>query len=210
MKYKALPRREPKQLRSKERVQKILDTTIRLLQDVGYDSITTDAIAFESGISVGSLYQFFPNKEAILYSLADVSYLSLHDYFFSLVKEEMKTRKKFDEKLIAKLLWMFERSLLEVKWYHIIESIVHTHPELQKLDQHSNVRFANSLVKELLLPLFPKLGKQKAMDVAFISVESVDAVFKSLLRESKISKSRKKQILSELGRFLYSYFIQLK
>ncbi|WP_411823843.1 TetR/AcrR family transcriptional regulator [Leptospira sp. 'Mane'] len=210
MKYKALPRREPKQLRSKERVQKILDTTIQLLQDVGYDSITTDAIASECGISVGSLYQFFPNKEAILYSLADISYLNIHDYFFSLVKEEMKTRKKFDEKLISQLLWMFEESILKVKWYHTIESIVHTHPELQKLDQKSNERFAKSLVKELLFPLFPKLKKQQAMDVAFISVESVDAVFKSLLRESKISKARKKQIIGELGRFLYSYFSQLK
>ncbi|BDA77499.1 hypothetical protein LPTSP3_g04290 [Leptospira kobayashii] len=210
MKYKALPRREPKQLRSKERVQKILDSTIRLLQDVGYDSITTDAIALECGISVGSLYQFFPNKEAILYSLADASYLNIHDYFFSLVREEMKTRKKFDEKLIEQLLSMFEKSLVEVKWYHTIESIVHTHPELQKLDQESNIRFANSLVNELLLPLFPKLKKQKAMDVAFISVEAVDSVFKSLLRESKISKMRKKQILTELGRFLYSYFSRLK
>ena len=94
--------------------------------------------------------------------------------------------------------------------YHTIESIVHTHPELQKLDQESNIRFANSLVNELLLPLFPKLKKQKAMDVAFISVEAVDSVFKSLMRESKISKMRKKQILTELGRFLYSYFSRLK
>ncbi|MEM1240519.1 MAG: TetR/AcrR family transcriptional regulator [Cyanobacteria bacterium P01_H01_bin.26] len=63
-------RRQPQQARSQERVKQILDVAEQLFLEVGYDSTTTRAIAARGGISVGSLYQFFPNKEAILKALA--------------------------------------------------------------------------------------------------------------------------------------------
>ncbi|MEO1180392.1 MAG: TetR/AcrR family transcriptional regulator [Cyanobacteria bacterium J06636_28] len=63
-------RRQPKQARSQERVKQILDGAEQLFLDVGYDSTTTRAIAARANVSVGSLYQFFPDKEAILKALA--------------------------------------------------------------------------------------------------------------------------------------------
>ncbi|ESA32062.1 transcriptional regulator [Leptolyngbya sp. Heron Island J] len=63
-------RRQPKQARSQERVKQILDGAEQLFVEVGYDSTTTRAIAARAGVSVGSLYQFFPDKEAILKALA--------------------------------------------------------------------------------------------------------------------------------------------
>ncbi|MEL6333909.1 MAG: TetR/AcrR family transcriptional regulator, partial [Cyanobacteria bacterium J06626_26] len=63
-------RRQPKQARSQERVKQILDGAEQLFLDVGYDSTTTRAIAALANVSVGSLYQFFPDKEAILKALA--------------------------------------------------------------------------------------------------------------------------------------------
>ncbi|MEL6225190.1 MAG: TetR/AcrR family transcriptional regulator, partial [Cyanobacteria bacterium J06627_8] len=63
-------RRKPKQARSQERVKHILDIAEQLFLEIGYDATTTRAIAARSGVSVGSLYQFFPDKEAILKALA--------------------------------------------------------------------------------------------------------------------------------------------
>ena len=63
-------RRQPKQARSQERVKQILDVAEQLFVEVGYESATTRAIAARAGVSVGSLYQFFPDKEAILKALA--------------------------------------------------------------------------------------------------------------------------------------------
>ena len=63
-------RRQPQQARSQERVRQILDVAEQLFVEMGYDSTTTRAIAARAGISVGSLYQFFPDKEAILKALA--------------------------------------------------------------------------------------------------------------------------------------------
>lgn len=63
-------RRQPKQARSQERVKQILDVAEQLFVETGYDATTTRAIAAQAGVSVGSLYQFFPDKEAILKALA--------------------------------------------------------------------------------------------------------------------------------------------
>ncbi|MEM9769802.1 MAG: TetR/AcrR family transcriptional regulator [Cyanobacteria bacterium P01_D01_bin.71] len=63
-------RRQPQQARSQERVKQILDVAEQLFLEMGYESTTTRAIAARASISVGSLYQFFPDKEAILKALA--------------------------------------------------------------------------------------------------------------------------------------------
>lgn len=62
-------RKPAQQERSKAKVRLILDTTLALLNECPADKITTNGIAKRAGISVGSLYQFFPNKEAIFYEL---------------------------------------------------------------------------------------------------------------------------------------------
>lgn len=68
-KTKLAPRRQPVQERAKQKTQLILDTTARLLDEVGFDDLTTILIAKDMGISVGALYHYFPNKHAILYAL---------------------------------------------------------------------------------------------------------------------------------------------
>lgn len=65
------PRRAPLQMRSQQRIQQILDVTASLLEKVGLDDLTTILIAKELGISVGSLYHYFPNKHAIMYALGE-------------------------------------------------------------------------------------------------------------------------------------------
>jgi len=64
------PRRRPSQERSRDRVERILDATAALLGDAPVDKITTAAIAEEAGVPIGSVYQYFPNKLAVLAELA--------------------------------------------------------------------------------------------------------------------------------------------
>ncbi len=63
-------RRQPKQARSRERVEKILDVAEAMFIAEGCKSVTTNAIAAQAEIPIGSLYQFFPDKAAILMALA--------------------------------------------------------------------------------------------------------------------------------------------
>jgi AcrR family transcriptional regulator len=64
------PRRKPRQERSRDRVERILEATAALLGDTPVDKITTAAIAEKAGVPIGSVYQYFPNKLSVLAKLA--------------------------------------------------------------------------------------------------------------------------------------------
>lgn len=63
------PRKSASQKRSKATVEALLDATARVLTREGYDRASTNRIAATAGVSVGSLYQYFPNKEALVAAL---------------------------------------------------------------------------------------------------------------------------------------------
>jgi AcrR family transcriptional regulator len=65
-KSRTKPRKIPTQSRSRVTVDAIVTATTQLLVARGYDGATTDRIARAAGVSVGSLYQYFPTKEALL------------------------------------------------------------------------------------------------------------------------------------------------
>lgn len=65
------PRKRPRQARSKATVDTILEATTRVLVKQGFDSLSTNAVASAAGVSIGSLYQYFPNKEALVSALID-------------------------------------------------------------------------------------------------------------------------------------------
>jgi AcrR family transcriptional regulator len=65
------PRRTPSQDRSRRTVERILEAATRVLSEHGYDGASTNRIAKAAGISNGSLYQYFPNKDAILIAVLD-------------------------------------------------------------------------------------------------------------------------------------------
>jgi AcrR family transcriptional regulator len=66
----ASARRQPVQERSAARVERMLDAAAGLLDEVGHDGTTTSTIARRARVSVGSLYQFFPDRRAVLQALA--------------------------------------------------------------------------------------------------------------------------------------------
>jgi len=60
------PRKSPIQARSAATVETILEATIQVLLHVGKERLTTTRVALRAGVSVGTLYQYFPNKRALL------------------------------------------------------------------------------------------------------------------------------------------------
>jgi AcrR family transcriptional regulator len=66
-----LARRQPVQRRSRQTVEAVLDAVVRILKRDGIDGVTTNRIAEVAGVSIGSVYQYFPDKRAI--------YTALHD-----------------------------------------------------------------------------------------------------------------------------------
>lgn len=79
---KASTRREPKQQRSRQTVEAVLDAVPLVLRRHGADAITTNRVAEAAGVSIGSLYQYFPDKQAI--------FMALHDRHVDAVRHVMK------------------------------------------------------------------------------------------------------------------------
>ncbi len=67
----ASSRKEPRQARAKDTVHAILEATIRILEREGVEAATTTRVAEVAGVSVGTLYQYFAHRDAILDALQD-------------------------------------------------------------------------------------------------------------------------------------------
>ncbi|HEX6037066.1 TetR/AcrR family transcriptional regulator, partial [Longimicrobium sp.] len=67
----APPRRVPSQRRSRERVERMLAVATELIAERGSDAVRMSEVAERAGVSIGSLYQYFPDKSAIIRTLAE-------------------------------------------------------------------------------------------------------------------------------------------
>jgi len=73
------PRKQPTQERSRQTVAAILEATIRVLDEISGAALTTTRVAEVAGVSVGTLYQYFPNRDALLNALlADLLEAAIH------------------------------------------------------------------------------------------------------------------------------------
>jgi AcrR family transcriptional regulator len=70
-KVKTSLRKQPKQDRSKDLVDAVMTAAARILETTGIDSLTTNKVARAAGVSIGSLYQYFPGKDAIYSKLIE-------------------------------------------------------------------------------------------------------------------------------------------
>lgn len=64
-------RKQPRQKRSRAMVEALIDATAKVLGEEGLDHVTTNHIAEAAGVSVGSLYQYFPDKESLIEALLE-------------------------------------------------------------------------------------------------------------------------------------------
>ena len=65
------PRKQPRQQRAQETVRAIMQATAHILIHEGYEKVTTNRLAELAGVSIGSLYQYFPSKEAVVAAVLD-------------------------------------------------------------------------------------------------------------------------------------------
>ena len=84
-------RQARRQKRGALRVEEILQAAGVLFAERGYDKVTTNMIAARAGVSPGSLYQFFPNKEAIAQAFAADATEHLHRVYDALLSSEVMT-----------------------------------------------------------------------------------------------------------------------
>src|SRR3954452_21589116 len=80
-------RKEPKQARSTDLVAAILEAAVQVLAKEGAPRFTTARVAEKAGVSVGSLYQYFPNKASILFRLQSDEWRQTSDMLRSILQD---------------------------------------------------------------------------------------------------------------------------
>lgn len=114
-------RKQPVQQRSAKRVEQMLAACAALIDELGYDGVTTTLIAERAGVAVGSLYQFFPDKRAVVQALTKRHL----DHFTKQIEERLD--------------WEH----LE-HWWHGVDTIIDIYVEMYRsIPGFSRVRFGD-------------------------------------------------------------------
>jgi len=192
-------RRRPQQARSQQTVDSILDAAADLVAEAGYESVTTNAIAERAGISIGTLYRYFPDKDAILRGLA--------------VRHLEKVRAIYDEVFTEDLVYL----PLPVVLDRLIDPFVALHtacPAYKQILLGSDVSADIAAASEemdaeiidriagFLRRAAPDLDDQRARLVAMICKAQVKALISLLVSDDEAFRA---QATAEMKRILLGY-----
>lgn len=111
---------DPKQARSKQTKEKIVQAAIRLFQQRGYEKITSNDIAAEAGVSVGSFYAYFTDKRQILFTIFD----RLADELYKNVFAGLKPEHLFDSDLRLKIRQAIAHTIDDKQKYSGLHRVV--------------------------------------------------------------------------------------
>lgn len=111
------PRKLPSQKRSHKTMAAIYEAATYIFADIGYAEATTDQIAEKAGVSIGTLYNYFPGKEAILYGLWE-KYMQEIKAITQQTDQEIRKQGIFDCSTIPILL----RIALELVSYEKVQN----------------------------------------------------------------------------------------
>ncbi|WP_242041408.1 TetR/AcrR family transcriptional regulator [Leptolyngbya sp. FACHB-261] len=191
-------RRLPKQKRSQQRVERILEAAAEVFAEVGYEAATTHLIAARAQTAIGSLYQFFPDKLAIFHALEErhmEQVLSIHN----------------------RLLSQIARLPLEPMVHLIVESFAayfeHPGPRVvyiqyfvaPEMFSRFDESFTQGLIRSfagLLRVRNPGLSIQKTELVAEVCIQSYNALLLVALRSGQ---THRKQLYEEIRVLLMNY-----
>lgn len=198
-------RRKPRQARSQERVNRILDVSEELFASQGYAATTTNAIATHAQVPIGSLYQFFPDKTAIVQALALRYADKLHQALTTLDEAELAKLSLSD--YANRLIDTTDRFFTEnPSYYAIYMETQGTIRELQEIDEATDAR----LIRELASSLANRDARLEPADyeaIAFVLVKTIGTLlWLSLSQEptfrQRLIEETKQIVLS----YLQSYF----
>lgn len=200
-KTKLAPRRQPVQERAKQKTQQILDATARLLDEVGFDDLTTILIAKDLGISVGALYHYFPNKHAILYALGE--------QWLNRMTEALEAAERLPiesmglESFVSSQLDLMLDVYREQKAILPLAQALWAIPELRELDaQHDYVVISH------FVRMYRRLGFEKADDelnrIGRLQLETSHALLLSVVEQSPERSIKSLADLKSLCLFLLS------
>lgn len=173
MKKQAAPRREPQQARGRAAVSAILAATSELLEEAGFDSLTTIAIAERAGVNIATLYRYYPNKFAIVRELAEGlegERSSASVDALSALAHDPDWREPVRAAIEAVAQLRVDRPGARA-----IRRALQSSPALWDLDHEVVARTAET-IGPFLQQVNPELGDQQSKDIALVVVSTVTSL----------------------------------
>jgi len=165
-------RKQPKQERARATVEAILTATARILVRDGFERASTNRIAEEAGVSVGSLYQYFPNKESLVAALMDRHVDEMH----AIVKGQLSRVLSLPLRRAARELveLMIRAHAVEPKLHRVFAEQV---PRVGPLARITGLeRRLENMTRTVLEGMNERVRPQNLDVAAFIVTQTVDAL----------------------------------
>jgi AcrR family transcriptional regulator len=193
------PRRKPRQERSRDRVERILEATAALLGDTPADKITTAAIAEKAGVPIGSVYQYFPNKLSVLAELARQVMEQVDLETASLIAEDFGVLP-WDQAIDRAIDATMQGYAKQPGYVQLLLSIRPT-PEFRAITDESNERMAAMLAFHPALQAV--IPPDRIQLVTRSAIQAVNALQDWALSEDDLELANR--IISEMKTLLKGY-----
>lgn len=192
-------RRQPKQARSRERVNKILDMAEEMFIAEGCNAVTTNAIAAKAEIPIGSLYQFFPDKAAILQALA-ARYTTLLNQQFLAIGPNVESLPLSD--VLALVIDTNDQFFADYPGYQaIFMEMQGTVPELVAIEAAADIELIDATAN-FLSQRSPGLDADHYQAIAMVIVKSIGTL---LWLSRSQTPSVRARLLDETKRLVQAY-----
>ncbi len=166
------PRKRPVQQRSRFTVDQILEAAARVFAERGYAGATTNHIAERAGVSIGSLYQYFPNKDTILVALQARHMESASEVFQGMMDEVLEEEATLEVLLRRFVTRVFEMHTSEPELHHVL---LYEGPRAPELSEKLH-RIEDSMARtvEQMLARRGGVSRQHARHAAYLLVHVVE------------------------------------
>jgi AcrR family transcriptional regulator len=189
--------RKPRQERARHKIELILEAAIRLLDKGGLAMLTTNAVADTAGVSIGTLYQYFPNKEAILEALADREMAELSARVLAVLQDQSVTSPR---DRISRIL-------------HAVTSGYGERQRVQRLVMEASLARGATrvapLIERILALLTSENRPPNAASMteaeAFVLTNAFVGIFRAMIMRPDPSVPAQEQIDEAMGRLLTSF-----
>lgn len=193
-------RRQPRQARSQERVSQILDVAEQMFITEGYAAATTNAIAARAKVPIGSLYQFFPDKRAIVKALAMRYTEQLHQRFAELDSIDLNNLPL--SIYVDRLIDVTDQFFTDRPGYHaIFMQVQGTIPELEEIENAADTQLIQDFATSLSL-YYSDLQPADYEAIAFVLVKAIGTLLWLSLSQEKSFRQR---LVAETKRFTLNY-----
>lgn len=192
-------RKLPRQARSQRRFKRILDAAAEVFAELGFEAATTNAIAERADISIGSLYQYFPNKAALFQALCQRCKQESLEMLDAVLTPELARLELAEviERVVAALRQLYGANP------RLLRVLFQGYPAQGLCLPHSSFREAVvQRVERLLEARWPHLEPERRLRVATVCFQVADGLFDlALFYEGEAGQ----RVMDELRRLLLAY-----